>query len=154
VKKVFLLMICNVLFPTLAISAPSSQETKAVLDHYWSGDSPVLVEYKICSEIIKEGDNKNDCAAEVNPQAIKAEDEVYLWMNYMVPKDTEHTMSVLFTRNGRPEKSKSLKISSSLRYRTWTQLPTDKGGTYMVQVDRELGDNFTTMGSFSYSVQK
>lgn len=147
-------MMALCVFPALAFAAPSSQETKAVLDHYWSGDSPVLVEYKVCSEIVKEGDEKNNCAAEVNPEALQAGEDVYLWMNFMVPRETEHKISALFTRNGRPEKTKDMKISSSLRYRTWTKLPTAKGGTYQVQVDRDVDDNFTTLESFSYKVSK
>lgn len=147
-------MIGLCVFPILAFAAPSSQETKAVLDHYWSGDTPVLVEYKFCSEIVKEGDEKNNCATEVNPESVQAEDDVYLWMNYMVPRETEHKISVLFTRNGRPEKTKNLNISSSLRYRTWTKLPTAKGGAYQVQVDREVDDNYTTLETVSYKVSK
>lgn len=151
-KKIVWLMSLVLLFPTLAISAPTSAETKAVLDHYWDGDTPVLVEYKFCSEIVREGDEKNNCAAEVNPEMLQAGEKVYLWMNYMVPQDTEHNISILFTRNARPEKTKNLKITGSLRYRTWTILPTNKSGTYDVQIDLELNDNFTTLEKITYSV--
>lgn len=140
------------LVPSLAISVPTPEETRSVLDHYWNGDTPVLVEYKFCSDIVREGDEKNNCAVEVDPKMLQSGETVYLWMNYMVPQNTEHNISILFTRNGRPEKTKNLKITGSLRYRTWTLLPTDKAGTYNVQIDRELNDNFTTLEQMTYSV--
>lgn len=151
-KKVLLLMGLVLLFPTLAISAPTSAETKTVLDHYWNGDTPVLADYKVCSEIVREGDEKNNCAGEVNPEMLQAGEKVYLWMNYMVPQDTEQNISILVTRNTRPEKTKNIKITASLRYRTWTILPTNKSGEYKVKIDRELNDNFTTLEKFTYKV--
>jgi len=154
VKSRILLTLLLLLVPMVVCAAPSPDETKKVLDHYWSGSSPILVEYKFCSGIAKEGDNKNECVAEVDPQEISADSEVFLWMNYMVPQNTSHNISLLLTRNTRPEKTRNFSITGSLRYRTWTQLPTGKPGDYTVQIDREVDDNYTTLKSLSYQVKE
>jgi len=151
VKKI-IVAIVMVLVPALSLAAPSAESAREVLDHYWSGNSPVLIDYKICSEISKEGENKNECAVEVDPTAIAKGADVFLWMNYMVPQNTEQNISVLITRNNRPEKTRDIKITGSLRYRTWTTLPTDKDGAFTIQVDHEVDDNFTTLKKLSYQV--
>lgn len=151
-KQITLLSTLLLVFTSFVSAAPSPDLTRQVLDHYWSGDSPVLVEYKFCSEIAKEGENKNQCAVEADPAAIAKGDKVFLWMNYMVPKDTAQNISVLITRNSRPEKTRDLKVTGSLRYRAWTTLPTDKSGTYAIQVDHEINDSFTALEKLGYTV--
>lgn len=150
--KKIVVAIVMVLVPALSFAAPTAESAKEVLDHYWSGNSPLLIDYKICSEISKEGENKNECTTEVDPSAIAKGDKVFLWMNYMVPQHTEQNISVLFTRKNRPEKTRGIKITGSLRYRTWTTLPTGKTGEYSIQVDHEVDDNFTTLKTLSYQV--
>jgi len=152
VKK--LLFAALLLVPALSMAEPTAEETMKVLDHYWNGSTPILVEYKFCADIAKEGDNKNECAGEVNPQSIAKDAQVYLWMNYMVPQNTSHDISILLNRNGRPEKTRNFTITGSLRYRTWTALPTGKDGEYTVQIDREVNDNYTTMKSLKYKVKE
>lgn len=152
--KKIVVAIVILLVPVISIAAPTAESAKEVLEHYWSGNSPLLIDYKICSEISKEGENKNDCVTEVDPTAIAKGDKVFLWMNFMVPQNTEQKISVLFTRKNRPEKTREIKITGSLRYRTWTTLPTDKDGVYTVQVDHEVDDNFTTLKSMNYQVSE
>lgn len=151
-KKFILVSILLLVAPVVSVAAPTPEATKQVLEHYWNGSTPVLVEYKICSEISKEGDNKNECVSEVDPSAIVKGDKAYLWMNYMVPQNTSHDISVLFTRKNRPEKTRDINIRGSLKYRTWTTLPTSKAGEYSVQIDLDVDDNFTTINNLSYQV--
>lgn len=153
-KKIVLVAILLLVVPVVSFAAPTPEAAKQVLDHYWSGSTPLLVDYKFCSEISKEGENKNECVTEVDPSAIAKGDKVFLWMNYMVPKNTAYNISVLITRKNRPEKTRDMSITSSLRYRTWTTLPTVKTGEHSIQVDQEVDDNFTTLKNLTYQVSE
>jgi len=153
VKKV-LVVIVLLLVPAISIAKPTADSAKEVQDYFWNGDGPLLVEYKICSEVAKEGENKNECVTEVDPSALVKGDKVVLWMNYMVPQDTEQKVSVLVMRNNRPEKTSNINLPGSLRIRTWATLPTDKEGSYSIQLDHEIGDNFNTLKKLSYQVSE
>ncbi len=151
-KRIVLVSIFMLVVPAVCFAVPGAEATKEVLDHYWKGKVPVLVESKFCAEIGKDGANKNECVGDVDPAKIAQGDKVYLWLNFMVPQDLTPSISILFSRNNRPERSAGVELKTSLKYRTWTELPTGKPGDYTIQVDQEVNDSFTTLKSLSYTV--
>lgn len=153
-KKLLIIALFMLVAPAVAMAAPTADEAKKVQDHYYQGSEPVLVDYKFCTEVAKAGDNKNECVAEVDPMAIAKDTKVLLWMNYMVPLDTTHNISVLVTRNDRPMRNQTLSISQGMRYRTWVLLSTGKDGDYKVQIDKEVDDNYTTLKALTYKVME
>lgn len=141
-----------ILLPTAALAAPTAEEVKSVLDHYNSGSEVILVESMFCSEISREGENKNDCVDTLNPATLNKGDKVYLWMNYMVPKETTPKILVQFNKEGRTMKTRDINLSGSFRYRTWSLVPTNKAGAWTVAIDQESGDDFTAIASVTYNV--
>ncbi len=137
---------------SLFAQKPASSDVKKVLDYYNSGDEAVVVDTKLCSDIIKSGESKNECGVEASAASIKKGDKVVLWMNLMVPKDQKLTLSTQFLRKGRSIKTKESKVSGSLRYRTWLNIPTNKTGTITVSIDQEKGDDFVKLKTFEYTV--
>ena len=150
--KKLVLVVLAVMIPAVSFAAPTPEATKEVLEHFWNGSTPILVESKFCADIGKDGANKNECVSEVDPAAVAKGQKVYLWLNFMVPQDTAPSISILFSRKGRPERSADVNLKGSLRYRTWTTLPTEKAGDYAIQVDQDINDNFTTLKSLTYKV--
>ncbi len=143
-----------ILVATVALFAgkPTGSEVLNVMDYYNSGDEAVVVETKLCLDIIKSGENKNNCGAEAAAATIKKGEKVMLWMNLMVPKNQNLALSTQFLKKGRSIKTKESKVSGSLRYRTWVTIPTNKSGKISVTIDQEKGEDFVNLKTLEYTV--
>ena len=116
---------------------------KKAMTYYHDGEAAVLIDYKFCSEIIKEGDNRNECAEVVDAQSIAEDSKVYLWMNFFVPGDNVdkvHAM-VQFGWKGRVMDNADISLSQSFRYRTWRLVQTKKAGDWSVSIEQEGAEN-------------
>ncbi len=71
----------------MAQDKPTPEEARKVINYYFNGKSQgvVLIEYKICKEISKKGETKNECVTEILNKTVAKGEEVYLWMNFLVP---------------------------------------------------------------------
>jgi len=152
-KFVFLLML---LMPAIAWAgdAPDVDTIKRVLDYYHNGSSVTLVEYKFCSEIVKEGENKNECADSVDAAAIEKGNKTYLWMNFLVPGDDTEKTNVLvqYIRKGMAMKTSEIHMPQSMRYRTWRLLPTQKADTWSVSISQEAKAGYEKIGNIDFTV--
>ncbi len=149
-EKVLGIVLCGVV--ALMAAKPTGQEVSKVMDYYYTGNEAVIVEYKFCKEVVKEGDHKNDCAVEVDSKSVKKGEKVYLWLNAMVPKDAKVILSTQFIRKGRALKNRESKMNGSLRYRTWFAVPTAKTGAIEVSIDQEKGDDYVSIEKLGYTV--
>ena len=145
-----------ILTPAIALADTASDAdiVKKAMDYYHNGEAAVLIDYKFCSEIIKEGENKNECAEVVDAAAIAEDSKVYLWMNFFVPGDKAekvHAM-VQYGWKGRVMDNSDITLSQSFRYRTWRLIPTKKAGDWTVSVEQEGESAFMNLAKFSYTV--
>lgn len=157
-KKFIIITAIIALIPalTLAFDKPSSKETKKVMDYYNSGkgNGALLFDYKLCSQIGEEGENKNECVQSISGNDIKVGDEIHLWMNFMIPVEDMAEIIITYTRKNRIRKTQEITLKSAFRYRTWKKIDTEKPGQWTVQIFQELGDKDLDLGSFTYVVKE
>src|SRR6266566_2504435 len=138
-RRIITLFVVLAFAPLYAVAAdkPTADEAKKVLDYYYSGKGlgPVLVVTKVCRDIQREGDEKNECSGEITGETLKKAEPVYLWMAYMVPAGDEPQNIIVQYENGGVTRSvKNLQATGSLRYRTWLKHSFDKAGAWTVKV--------------------
>ena len=151
-RSFILILFALLLLPALSLAAPTADAVKSVLDHYNSGVEVILVDFQFCSAIAREGEQKNACVDTLDPATLHKDDKVYLWMNFLVPKETTPKVLIRFNIAGRTMKTRNLILSGSFRYRTWALLPTDKAGTWTIAIDQENGTDFSPISSLNYQV--
>ncbi len=138
------------------IEKPSSKETKKVMDYYnqGKGGGAILVDYTLCHEMGKEEATKNDCALSFDGSDIKLGDDIYLWMNFMIPVDDTADIFITYTRNKRIRKTQKIALNSAFRYRTWKKITTEKPGLWTIHIFQELGSEDIDLGTMTYTVKK
>ena len=146
------------LTPALSIAGdkPAPEEAKKVLDYFYHGKGlgPVLMETKVCRDIQREGDEKNECAGDLAGQAIKKGDSVYVWMAYMAPQGGEpQNVIVQFEVNGVTRAVKNAQFSGLLRGRTWLKYTFDKVGTWKMKIVHDTGSSADPLGSIDVNVE-
>lgn len=146
------------LAPVLAQAAdkPTAEEVKKVLDFYYHGKGmgAVLVEAKVCRDVQREGDEKNECAGDVSGQAIKKGDSVYLWMAFMSPNGEEpQPVIVQFEVNGVTRAVKNVSVSGGLRTRNWLKYTFDKAGAWKIKIVHDTGSSADQLGTRDVNVE-
>ncbi|MCK4866202.1 MAG: hypothetical protein KAT06_12365 [Gammaproteobacteria bacterium] len=157
--KKLILLTCSIMmsFSAYAVDVPSSAEAKKVLDYYYNGQGQgvVLIESKLCSEIDKEGDNKNNCADNINPVSVQKGQNLNLWMAFLVPNnDPVQNIIIQFEHNGIARMVKDVKVSGSVRYRTWRKVSFSKTGNWTVKIIHDKGDDVQLLDTLSITVSE
>ena len=155
--KKIILLICTALisFSAYAVDVPSSSEAKKVLDYYYKGQGQgvVLVESILCSEIDKEGDNKNNCADKLDSAEIQTKQKLNLWMAFLVPNnDPVQNIIIQFEHNGIARMVKNVQVSGSIRYRTWRKVSFSKTGIWTVKIIHDKGDDVQLLDTLNITV--
>lgn len=155
--KKIILLICSIMMPysIYAADIPSSAEAKKVLDYYYKGQGQgvVLAASMLCSEIEKEGDNKNNCVDEVNPSTLQTGQKLNLWMAFLVPNgDPAQNIIIQFEHNGIARMVKNVKVSGSIRYRTWRKVSFSKTGSWTVKIIHDKGDDVQLLDTLNLTV--
>ncbi len=157
-KKLIAISIIVALIPTMgfALDKPSSQETKKVMDYYNEGigNGAVLVDFNLCTEMGKEEETKNNCIQPLSDVDILLGQEVYLWMNFMIPVDDTANVFITYTRNNRIRKTQATTLKSAFRYRTWKKIATNKPGQWTIKIFQEVEDKDIDLGSLTYVVKE
>ena len=114
----------------------------------------ILVNYKLCSSIAKEGKDKNECTEVIEDANIEKGSKAYLWMNFLVPGDDIEKTNVLvqFKYKGKAMNTSEIPMPQSIRYRTWRTLPTKKPGDWQVSIEQENETGFTSIDSIAFTV--
>ena len=120
---------------------PGADAVKSTWDYFYrgQGQGPVLVEVKLCTEVAKDGPNKFECTAEVDPAAgIKANTTVMLWQAYLVPQgDSIEDIMVQTKQGSTVRETKDVKVKGEgWRARQWTGVRLNKAGNWTVSVMR------------------
>lgn len=140
--------------PAAAQERPTAEETRRVVAYYFEGQGSgaILMDHVLCQEIGQEGPDKNQCLDTINPSQVSQGQELYLWMNFLVPSEDSADVLIAFSRNGKVRRTASVKLSAATRFRTWKKIPTNKPGQWSVSVTQELGDKDLDLGGFQYTV--
>ena len=133
---------------------PTAEEAKKFLDYYYKGQGsgPILVEKKLCSDIHKEGENKNECTEVISTMKVK--ESGLIWMLFSAPSNDKYENIIIqFKRGELVRSARKVSITGSLRYRVWTRFKPDKAGDWMIKVVNEKSDgSVDTLGELSMKV--
>ena len=155
-RRVFGLGFLLICLPTLVFAQdrPTPNEARRVIDYYYNGKGKgaILMDYKLCQEIPEKGPEKYECKREISDWKIKQGQEVFLWMNFLVPAGDKAEILLQFRRKDKVRKVVPISLSGSPRYRTWKKIPTDKIGNWKVSIVQEMEDRDLNLGEFEFSV--
>ncbi len=155
-KKVFILSILLAYLPTMSFAQdkPSSDEVRKVVQYYFNGkgQGAILMDFNLCQIIHKEGARKNECKLGIANKKIKKGQEVFLWLNFLVPVGDEAEVLLEYKRKEKVRKIQNISIPKSFRYRTWRKIPTNKSGNWTINIFQEADDKDLDLGSLKYSV--
>ncbi len=121
-----------------AANKPTPEQTQAFWSFYFkgAGQTPALGDAKLCLELVKDGDDKNECAKEVPAEGVKAGTVVQVWQAWVVPQKAKLdgvTVQVKLGDQIRETKDVTFK-SESIRTRNWTSVRLSKAGTWTVEI--------------------
>ena len=138
----------------LAQEKPTPAEAQKVIQYYYQGigQGAVLMAHKLCAQIYEEGPLKFECQEEITAGQIQKGQEVFLWMNYLVPAGDKTDMIIHYKRNNKVRSVSNFELPGALRYRIWKKIPTDKTGDWQVDIIQELPDADLNLGELQYSV--
>ena len=119
-----------------AIGAPSSDEVRNVLSYYYGGaeTTPVLVEFKLCEDVYREGIDKNNCKNEIDPHSLEVGESVYAWMNFMVPREERGEILMQLKHNGVIRGARKANVHGAVRYRTWRKITFSRTGEWQIPI--------------------
>ena len=126
---------------------PDGDEIRRVLSYYDGevSEAPLLVEAKLCTEIGKEAEMKNECMGEIKT-SLQAETDVYLWLNFMVPRHSpDQKILIQFNHDGITRQAREATIQSAIRFRTWKKFRADRPGKWTIQVLHDADDGAREM---------
>ena len=136
---------------------PTPDEAKKVINYYFHGKgmTPVLADVKICHDIQRDGDEKNECAGDVTGQALKKGDSDYVWMAFMAPSDAEpQNIIVQLSLNGTVRWVKNASVPAGIRSRTWLKHTFTQAGTWKLNISVDNGSSTEQLGTMDINVQE
>ena len=155
-KIIFVLAVTSLCgaMATMAQDRPSPEEARKVINYYFNGKGQGVIpmEYKLCKEISKIGDAKNECIAELSGKTIAKGEEVYLWMNFLVPAGEESRILLQYSRKGKVRNTSNISLGGATRFRTWKKIPTATSGEWKVTMIQELENSDMDIGHLEFSV--
>jgi len=153
IRALLVALICTPVL-SMAQDKPTPQEARKVIDYYFNGKGMGVVpmELKLCREVAIKGEMKNECVNEVANKKIAKGEEVYLWMNFLVPAGEESKILVQYSRNEQVRDTSSLTLGGATRYRTWKKIPTSTTGSWKVKMLQEMENSDMNIGQLEFSV--
>ncbi|MBV1880802.1 MAG: hypothetical protein KUG82_04175 [Pseudomonadales bacterium] len=144
----------NLFFPDETRN-PSQPSINSVVNYYY-GDSaePILADFKFCSGVGNRGDLKNQCIDELDPNNIELNSTVYLWMNYLVPKNSSAELLLHYNHNGITRDASTLKVSGSIRYRTWKKVRLSRTGKWEMPIYLEQNGHYSELNRIQIQVNE
>ncbi len=141
---------------SLAVDKPTPDEARKVIDfnYHGKGMGVVLVQTRICHDIQREGDDKNECSGDLTGKAVKKGEAVYVWMMFMAPdgQDAENA-SVAFEQNGASVTVKKVQVPGQMRSRSWLKYSFNKAGAWKIKVSRDSAAGPEALGELAVNVE-
>ncbi len=156
-KKIMYVLAVTSLCGSMAAMAqekPSPEEARKVINYYFNGKGQGVIpmEYKLCKEISKVGDAKNECVAEISNKTVAKGEEVYLWMNFLVPAGEKSKILLQYSRKGKVRNTSNISLGGATRFRTWKKIPTATAGNWKVTMVQELENSDMDIGHLEFFV--
>jgi len=154
-------LLCALLVSFLSVShgaiaqeKPTPEETRKVINYYFmgKGQGAIPMEYKLCKEIPKRGEMKNECVSEILDKKVAKGEEAYLWMNFLVPVGEQSRILLQYSRKDKVRDTSNVTLAGATRYRTWKKIPTATAGDWKVKVIQELENSDLEIGQLEFSV--
>ncbi len=138
----------------MAQEKPTPEEARKVINYYFNGKGQGVIpmEYKLCKEISKKGDAKNECIAEISNKTVAKGEEVYLWMNFLVPAGEESKILLQYSRKDKVRNTSNISLGGATRFRTWKKIPTATAGNWKVTMVQELENSDMDIGHLEFFV--
>ena len=138
----------------MAQEKPTPEEARKVINYYFNGKGQGVIpmEHKLCKEISKKGDAKNECIAEISNKTVAKGEEVYLWMNFLVPAGEESKILLQYSRKDKVRNTSNISLGSATRFRTWKKIPTATAGNWKVTMVQELENSDMEIGHLEFFV--
>jgi hypothetical protein len=150
---VWLLILC---LPcgAMALDKPTAAEADKVVQYYFNAkdESAILMDHKLCTKIAEDGPMKNQCMADIPGNIVTKGQEVYYWLNFLIPYNQTADFLLSFERNQRIRKTIDFSMTGAFRFRTWRKIPTDKPGKWTINIIQEIGDTDLELGTLDYTV--
>ncbi len=134
-------MLHGIFAATLLLAAPpSSEEALKVVTYYYEGsaEGPVLLKSMPCLKIdeVKDSKSKNECLQPVEGPVAKGK-TVHLWTMWLVPVGGVYDdVMIQVSHDGVVRETKDVKLTESLRMRTWRYTNLSKPGKWTFKVLR------------------
>ena len=125
----------------LLLGAPTSEEALEVVRYYYDGaaEGPILLKSMPCLKVddVKDSKTKNECIEPVGEAPIAKGKTVHLWTMWLVPVGgTYDDVMVQVSHDGVVRETKDIKLTESLRMRTWRYTNLSKPGKWTFKVLR------------------
>ncbi len=155
--KKFTVFVSLMLFlPALAdaLEKPSSKEAARVISYYHNGvgNGAILMECKLCIDVNNEDPDKNECGQVITDNKVNQGDEVFIWMNFLVPAGDEAAVLLGYTRDKITRNTQHLTLPGATRFRTWKRIPTNQVGEWKVTILQEMENDDLNLGGLSFTV--
>lgn len=136
-----------------AADPPTGAEANRTVAYYYSdAQQPVLMDFRVCSEVQEQGDGKHDCKSTVDKTALVEGEEVVLWMKFLVPREASPTILMQVDQDGITRDTFERTLGGAIRYRTWNRVQLSRDGTWKVRVFHETEDEVRELYSGSLEV--
>ncbi len=124
----------------VAMEKPTPEAIRSFWSYYFKGkgNGPALAEAKLCLEVARDGEHKNECLTPVPAEGIKAGTPVILWQSYLLPSgELVEDLSVQVLQGDTVRETKDIKLrGDSIRTRNWTTVRIPKAGTWTLRLLR------------------
>lgn len=139
---------------TVAAETPSASEARSVVNYYYSdATAPVLMDFKLCAGVHEEGPDQHNCTEELDADAIEADTDVHIWMNFMVPRDATASILTQLNHDGITRRTFTRDLNGAIRYRTWHTASFGSTGDWEITVLHEGDDEVARLTSQSITVR-
>ena len=153
-KRIMILSVAAVLF-SHAQAKPTAEEVKQVIDYFYTGqaDGVILADVKLCDDVYTQGEHKNECMAERADAKLTKGEAATVWMMFMVPDKVEpQNIMLQYDHAGTTMAVERAKITSAVRFRTWTKITPDRPGEWKVKILHDQGDNIELIKELTVEV--
>ena len=153
-KAVFVIILLGITALAYALEKPTPKEAARVINYYHNGigNGAIMMECKLCVGVNSEEPNKNECSDVIQNNQVNQGDEVFLWMNFLVPAGDEASVLVGYTRDNITRNTQHIKLPGATRFRTWKKIPTNQVGKWKVNILQEMGNDDVALGGLDYTV--
>lgn len=119
--------------------APSADEIKKVTNYFLKGKDggPILMDFQLCTDVAKNEEGKNTCAAEL-PASAKKGDAVTAFVRFFAPKGGKYEdLKIKFLLDGEVRTTSDFTVTDSWTgYTNYKKTTLSKAGNWEVQVLR------------------